>query len=127
MLGLLYIFLAASWVPLLTLAHQVAEPSHALHEWMLWIRAFVGLFCAWCLQQALFVDRRRVILERELLSIHSSAIMWEAVVVAHQRAVKRISHHHFDGYTKALAEEALSLREQLPQVHAWVGPDPLRP
>jgi hypothetical protein len=58
-----------------------------------------------------------VILESELLSIHASAIMWEAVLVAHKRALRAISAHHCNGHTRALAVEASGLMSRLEAIH----------
>lgn len=104
---------------------------------------------AFVLNRYLVDSRRRDILEDGLLSIHSCAIVWQAVVVAHYAAVDKakntnISHHdmdrahdyenkrvslrerHADGsglrsYTYWLAAEAQSLAANADRIHAWIG------
>lgn len=66
-----------------------------------------------------FNDNVRVrVLESGLLSIHSCSIMWEAVVVAHYRALKESRGHKH--YTKHLAEQAESLVDNIFDIHQWV-------
>lgn len=71
-------------------------------------------------------DRRRKILEQEILSIHSCGIMWQAVVVAHFRAIAVLSKQYPDGsgnlknYTHELAVQAVDLRENIFRIHDWI-------
>jgi len=64
------------------------------------------------------VDRRRHILEHGLLSIESCAIMWQAVVLAHCRAVQGNTPN--EGYIVRLAKQADVLAAHLGRVHAWI-------
>ena len=61
---------------------------------------------------------RRKILESELLSIHSCAIVWQAVIVAHYRALG--NSQWFMNYTQNLVQEANSLVEHIYDIHKWV-------
>ncbi len=73
---------------------------------------------------------RRIILEKGLLSIHSSAIMWQAVVLAHFRARQKAggTAGPYENYTKALGEEAGHLKERVFQIHKWImDPDSVEP
>lgn len=66
------------------------------------------------------INRRRVVLEDELLSIHSCAIVWQAVVMAHFRAVEATGGT-YDHYTERLAEQAQDIGRNALQVHQWLG------
>lgn len=66
---------------------------------------------------------RRELLESGLLSIHSCAIMWQAVLLAHHRAVERLhsAGRGYSGYTRALSEEALDVAENAGRLHEWLA------
>lgn len=70
--------------------------------------------------RTLRITRRRTILEDELLSIHSCAIVWQAVVMAHFAAVDRTAGT-YDHYTEYLAEEAQDIAEHATELHQWLG------
>ena len=65
------------------------------------------------------MERRRAILEDELLSIHSCAIVWQAVVVCHYSAVEGrgqgLAH-----YSERLAEQAQDLARRALAIHGWL-------
>jgi hypothetical protein len=73
------------------------------------------------------INSRIKILESGLLSIHSCAILWEAVVLAHVRALEEL--HFFDesyprktmhGYTKAIAGQASEICSYATKIHQWI-------
>ncbi len=77
------------------------------------------------------VNVKRHILEKELLSINSCAILWLAVVVAHFRALADIGADRddqtlpsYEGYTVKLAGQAKSLRDHMPYIYNWVNQAP---
>lgn len=64
------------------------------------------------------------LLEGGLLSIHSCAVMWQAVVLAHYRALERArsgAGRGYENYSKNLALEADSLRRFIFRIDAWMG------
>ena len=69
-----------------------------------------------------FHDRRKLwplrpsILEDELLSIHSCAIVWEAVVVCHYLALEGGLEH----YTERLASHATKVGQNVFSIHRWL-------
>lgn len=65
------------------------------------------------------ITNRRQILEDGLLSIHSCAITWQAVVVAHFRAVRKTGNTYWH-YTEALARQAVSAADHVYSIHAWI-------
>lgn len=65
------------------------------------------------------IDRRRRMLENELLSIHSCSIVWQAVVLAHYSALKK-TNGTFKHYTQYLSEEAKGLRDCAFVIHDWI-------
>ena len=74
------------------------------------------------------VKSRIKILEKGLGSVHSSAIVWEATVLAHMRALKNQgfygpSHHEMKtlhGYTLLLGLEAESIANSARDIHRWI-------
>lgn len=66
------------------------------------------------------IARRRRILEHELLSIHSNAITWQAVILAHFTA-KQSHRYGSRGYTEELAEQAVSLEKHAFRIHDWIA------
>jgi hypothetical protein len=80
-----------------------------------------GTLIAYSAHNVIFIDRRRRLLESGLLSIHSCSIMWEAVVVAHNRALKELGGSHLNGYTGNLVKQISSLMDadQLENIHCW--------
>lgn len=82
--------------------------------------------------RALRMRAKRRILQDELLSINSCAIVWLAAVVAHFRALEALGAkapdyrlERYEGYTPMLAEQARKLRRSMPNIYEWVheGPD----
>ena len=64
------------------------------------------------------VRRRREILEDELLSIHSCAIVWQAVVICHYFAIHDgIGLQH---YTERLARQAEEVATNAFSIHSWL-------
>ncbi len=76
---------------------------------------------AYSIHNIIFIDRRRRLLESGLLSIHSCSIMWEAVVVAHNRALKELGGSHLNGYTVNLVKQIDTLMspDELENIHGW--------
>jgi hypothetical protein len=75
------------------------------------------------------LSQRRRLLEEGILCIHSCAIIWQLVVVAHNRAVEQLPGFEnaqvntFEGYTAFLSLEAADLREHLKNggsPHTWI-------
>jgi hypothetical protein len=64
------------------------------------------------------IMRRRVMLEDELQSIHSSAIVWQAVVICHYLALDDAPD--FAHYTECLALRAQEVAKNVFQLHEWV-------
>jgi hypothetical protein len=76
------------------------------------------------------LSQRRRLLEGEILCIHSCAIMWQLVVVAHFRALATLEGYDgtqldsFQGYTRALSKQASLLKQHLTDggsPHTWVS------
>lgn len=71
------------------------------------------------------VDCRRRVLESGLLSIHSCAIMWHAVVTAHHRAMAALKVHQgpaagLRGYSAELAKQGVDLNQDVLNIHMWI-------
>lgn len=76
---------------------------------------------------AMYMRRqRRELLELGLLSIHSCAIMWQAVVVAHYRALAQLKNRPrgegagYRGYMYYLSEEASDLATHVFYIQDWI-------
>jgi hypothetical protein len=62
--------------------------------------------------------RRRELIESEILSIHSCAIIWQAVVLAHFRAVKLSPN--YSHYTEELAKQATEIAREPFSIHVYI-------
>lgn len=96
-----------------------------------WELVFAGMFlfilywrCCRVLRLAREVNRRREILENGLLSIESCAIMWQAVILAHHRAMRVGGRIELRGYTTRLANQAQELAADITSIHRWVCGQP---
>lgn len=63
---------------------------------------------------------RRKLLESGLLSIHSCAIVWHVVELAHRRALERAQNHQVS-YMKYLSEAADEIRKNAANIHKWIN------
>jgi hypothetical protein len=70
--------------------------------------------------RSLRLTRRRELLEDELLSIHSCAIVWQAVVMAHFMAVERTGDT-YNHYTQRLGEQAQDIARHALRLHDWLS------
>jgi hypothetical protein len=128
MLGVLHLLSVLALSPLLAMAlqFQYRGQREAYHVSLALLVASFVVVC----QQMLWVRSRRRLLEEGFHSIHSSAVMWQAVVLAHYRAASAVlggnSGRSLAGYTRRLSEEALHLKRNLLAIHEWVH-DPASP
>ena len=101
-------------LPLLGLVVDKPSPNPTLAPGIL-----AGMFFLIVLRD-LRIRRRRRILEDELLSIHSCAIVWQAVVLAHYLALDKggASYLH---YTERLAEQAVNIADNVFTIHDWLA------
>jgi len=114
----------------LLLRGQIME-NQVIHQATLWLLYAVGTATLLAFVMIPFIGRvsrrRRQILERELLSIPSCAIAWQAVLLAHHRAT--ISPHNRrrrqepPGYTHRLAKQAKFLADNSTKIHSWLAGD----
>ena len=63
-------------------------------------------------------DAYRHLLETQILSIQTAAVVWRCAVVAHFRALEKTRMYR--GYTKALGNEALDIVKNVEQIHEWL-------
>jgi hypothetical protein len=91
------------------------QSKHPISNSILLAIGFAAILC-----RQIRIDRRRVILEDELLSIHSCAIVWEAVVICHFLALK----DHGDGiehYSEKLACRAREVALNAFSLPTWLS------
>ena len=123
---------AIAFVPLFIFALQLAyDPKITiLADVPTAIRALGFLLFAvvlgWTVRRVRRTSERRELLEVGLLSIHSCAIMWQAVVVAHYRALARLKKRPpgggagYRGYMYYLSGEAIDLAKHVFYIHDWI-------
>jgi hypothetical protein len=127
MLNILYMAVVIALVTILIMFIEFAygdEPELASISLLLLIFA-TGVF----LISAGNLNARRRILEDGLLSIHSCAIMWQAVVVAHYRALAcaQANHQDFRNYTQYLSDQACDLKANVFNLHEWIRDPRIHP
>ncbi len=94
-----------------------------------WLVLFSFLFATILLfVQYRELRKRQSIIENGLLSIHSCAILWQAIIIAHFRAIRNIDSgddgvNNYKGYTEKLAFEANSLSKYIFNIHEWMKPN----
>jgi hypothetical protein len=94
------------------LAGKVAQNSFLL-RFALLVVAFAVIIIS-----KLNAQRRRELIESEILSIHSCAIIWQAVVLAHFLAVR--STVNYSHYTEALAQQATKIAKDPFSIHIYI-------
>ena len=92
------------------------ETGNTIVLW-LWISGFLILFLLISLR-ARIIKKRRKIVENELLSIHSCAIIWEAVVLAHHRAM-HLANGEYKHYTEHIVKQAEHAAYRVFSLHRW--------
>ena len=91
----LHFFALASCVPLflktIELYNREGDKSIPVNNILLVIYAIISIICILYIAiRIVRIRRKRIILESELLSVNACAILWNAVVVAHFRALQSI-------------------------------------
>lgn len=117
---ILYSLALLATIPLYFMTYQLHTSNLIPWEWGGLMPALATLFV---LFRYLKDTARRRILETGLLSIHSSALMWQAVVLAHYRALEDAhsdSHAGHKYYTTYLSKHAKDLAEHIFDIHDWI-------
>lgn len=134
MLSILHAVAIGALLPLFAMCVQMAFPqqflgSHVFPGWVYVygsIAVFVSASGVVVLRIRQNAARKRMI-ESGFLSIHSCAIMWQAVVASHHRALAQLGSggeegrvDKYNGYTAALSKVALDLSDHILQIHRWI-------
>ncbi len=135
MLGILNLVSALALIPLYIMSIQ------CMYRYWIGLSKWYLLFAVFSIMYSFFMTgivysrairsvSRREIMETGFLSIHSCAVMWQAVVVAHYRALERLAPNATDWqqdgissyshYTEQLSYQAENLRANLNAIHHWV-------
>ena len=127
---LLYVSLAQAWVEFAsTVSRQ--EPAFISAIGIAVLNLLATVFVvggSFAVAAALKNINSRVrILESGLLSIHSCAILWEAIVLAHLRSLENLQFFNegyptktMHGYTNAIAHQADGISEHAVKIHKWI-------
>lgn len=103
----LYLIALSALVPIVFAGKQAAASGLSSQALILWLGATIGfIYFCW---RVIRIRSRRILLEEGLLSIHSSGILWEAVVLSYNLALKKsikenINFHPLTKYTSNLSE-----------------------
>ena len=94
---------------------------------LLYIPVIVMVF-GFCVLQGRQLYRRLDVIDNGMLSIHSSGILWHAVIVSHFRAIETLEKDvngivDYEGYTKSLSIQATDLAENIIDIHDWMMPN----
>ena len=133
-LKIVFVIMTVATLPLLW---SVAARVHAIVVYPSWTNGLVLLImvglattvigATWLGRKQ--IDARRELLESGMLSIHSCAIMWQVVVIAHFRAMDAIRTRagldNYAGYTRELSKQARDINDCKYYIHEWID-DPER-
>jgi uncharacterized membrane protein len=132
-----YLFL----IPLVIAIVNFLDENNPLYEGVKSAKVDLLILAFWILLTLIIfrhirIYRRRKIIEDELLSIHSCAITWKMVVLAHYRTLKiaeqfcekkRLTKsdicyfYNFDRfYLENIAKEAYEIANNVFQIHTWI-------
>lgn len=121
----LFLIAFIALIPIIFAGKQATINDQVSQALILWFGAFIG-FIYFCWRVIRIVSRRKL-LEEGLLSIHSCGILWEAVILSYNLAVKDSisniksdSDHPLTVYTKYLSEVANDLAENIEDIYSWV-------
>jgi hypothetical protein len=120
MTSVLYILAGISIIPLCVMSYQVYESARVT------IAATLTLAIILCVLVKI-LNTQRIIREDEFLSIHSCAITWHAVAVAHYRALLALGGDdkgyvgEFKKYTWYLSLLAVDASKNLADIHEWIS------
>jgi hypothetical protein len=138
---LLHVFAICAWLILVYMVFELAfgcpGPTDCWNNSLKYTFAFMGFLVTLATStiiviRALRMHAKRRILQNELLSINSCAIVWLAVVVAHYRALGKLGAkapdyklERYEGYTHSLVDQAKQLGDNVENIYTWIheGPD----
>jgi hypothetical protein len=107
------------------LANLVLTGSNLSYSTDLWLALgdtlLLGAIWTYIAVRAAYHRRRELIIEDELMSVHSCAIVWQAVVIAHYRALEATANNHHRHYTEQLAKEAAEIAAWPFHIHEWIA------
>jgi hypothetical protein len=125
MTGVLHVVVLLALIPPCFLVCRLFETGNQ-QEALFMVLSILVLLCLIVLR-ILSTYLRRKMLEDGLLSIHSCAITWHAVVTAHYRALLAMGGDKrgnvFKSYTWWLSALAADLGKRLEDIHDWIDAD----
>src|ERR1700692_4606196 len=134
-LALSYVSILQLWVIFINFNHQTDQikniiPSDTSGLLFINVVATIGVLVATALTLARWMNiRSRIaILETGLSSIHSSGILWEAIILAHLIALQRLeffnktnkSRLSMHGYSRCIAQQADEIAINRFRIHSWI-------
>jgi hypothetical protein len=121
---LLNVVAVASLIPLVVMVAQYRFYEEFREDARyFWLGVVVSIFAVAGVTFRIWKNNcRRLVLEDGLLCIHSCAIMWQAVIIAHYRALSSafVTNGSLKGYTKHLSREAHSVATCVFDLHDWI-------
>jgi len=136
LLSIIHAVAAGCLIPLFAMAVQLSEPERWIPNLTFPRMAYqisgISIFAVVAFVLAMRIRQnsvRQAMVESGFLSIHSNAIMWQAVVAAHHRALRKVGLDiegqvdHYRGYTEALSELARELKVHCMDIHGWIDGD----
>lgn len=124
LLKVLYAVIAFAYLCLIVAAVAAWNSNPSLNRWIVWGVVIIIMFGCWILMVMRQIRARIASLEGGILSIHSCAIMWHAVSVAHVKALQNVSNRHgrlgLKGYHEELGRLACELADNPLELHEWI-------
>ena len=110
------------------LYNREGDKSIPVNNILLMIYAIISILCILYITiRIVRIRRKRIILESELLSVNACAILWNAVVVDHFRALQSIGADEnswniarYENYTKNLLEQADEIKKNTNRLYDWI-------
>lgn len=127
MFSILFMLVAIGMASMIAMCIQLFSSGDMILFWPL--ACVTAATCVATLMKIMHLTQRRRLLESGFHCIHSNAVMWQLVVVAHHRALGKlgVDEHglvaSLQGYTRELSEQAAALGKYLAEggsPHDWM-------
>jgi hypothetical protein len=122
MINILYLIIIISLIPLIVMLYQLHKGEKIVEFWICTI--VVILLIIFVLLRIRRNNSKIKLLEQGILSISSCAVIWQAVVLAHYKALSDLNdknnYFSYDRYMDRLSVETKNLIENIYEIDNWI-------